>query len=64
MPLAHPLDTQIAQALRNAQRLTLLDLAGWVEARFDLAAAPKVSKRTEANIVYSEILRRLGELQR
>jgi hypothetical protein len=55
--------TDQANDSADAQRTILLNLAAWVETTFELANRPKVTARTEADCIYSEILLRIGQLQ-
>jgi hypothetical protein len=42
-------------------KAALIDLAQWIEHRFALSGRTKVHERTEAEQIYAEIVRRLGE---
>lgn len=47
----------------DAAKITLLGLAKWVEKEFRLHDLAKIHTATEAERIYAEILRRLGEAQ-
>jgi hypothetical protein len=52
---------KVEPAMTDRTKAALIDLAQWIEHRFALSSRTPYHRRTDAEHIYNEIVRRIGE---